>query len=234
MRLLSRSQASAEVARSKKAQIDEGMKIANRVDALRATLADLESQHLKYISETRDEAKRMMTGLADGIKALKKEIVGLEAERNRLREPLDAEWQQLETKKEEVIQMVEKSRGMKDSISLEKVKQELLTKKTRESLERARVRERALKVALVEASEDRATANNILIQQQNEKKNQDQKFEARKQDLSQKEFHLKQISESLELQRERQDEKDLELVEREKAVNDKYQTLLRAIERNKQ
>lgn len=233
MKLLSRSQASSEANKNRKAQIDDGVIIASRIDALRKTLAELETQHVKYMSHISEEGRNMMEGLATGISRLKKEIVGLEAERDRLRIPLDAEWVEVKNQKKIAEETVVKSKEVHSVILLEKDRQQSFTKKIKESLEKSRVRERALKVALVEASEDRAVAFTLRQKVENDEIKQQRSFAQREKELDEKERVIDQTSVALESQRARQDSRELEQTEREREINDKYATLQRTLKRQK-
>jgi len=233
MKLLSRPQANAEAARNRKAQIDEGMKIAGRVDVLRKTLSDLEKQHSEYVSKIKEEGKTIMSGLEQEILALRREIGELTAQKNELLKPLDAEWELARKAKKEGEEVLEEVKGLHIIVEKEKAKQEVNTKKTKESLDKSRVRERALRVAFVEASEDRAMAAKILKDAQLHKEESDKNCLERENELDLRERrndfdfaanqHQKEINEARS--------KDLDL--REKEIKDKYETLLRTINRTK-
>lgn len=234
MKLLTRSQLSSEAVKQRKIQIDEGVKIASRVDALRNTVVELEGQHLQYIAQMKEEEKRVLTGLEEGIRNLKSEIATLEVERTKLLEPLDTKWEEVKNKEKEAKEIIEKAKEVHSIILQDKERQDILTQKIKESRERIRVRERALRTAFIEASEDRAEAYKIKTETQNEKEAQNQEFKKREQELDQKEHGNDQTTVALQAQRERYDSKDLQLADKERAINDKYETLLRTINRTKQ
>jgi len=108
MKLLTKSQVSQEVNFQKKQQIDEGISIATRVDALRKTLGELELQYKEFATLKQKELDGLFTALEKEIQEKRYEIKILEERRIKLLKPLNEEWKQvkeaqseLETKEEE-------------------------------------------------------------------------------------------------------------------------------------
>lgn len=92
MKLLKKNEASKEIVLARKMQTDEGLAIATKIDSLRASLNDLEVQHLHFAQNKETELQQRLGGLTKQIKELKAEITLLESKRIELLKPLDAEW----------------------------------------------------------------------------------------------------------------------------------------------
>ena len=102
MKLLPKSIINSELASQKKKQIDEGLLIAKKVDALRQTLASLETQHTNFISSMKSELKAQTQPLIDEIASKKLEIKNLSAKREELLVPLTKEWNEVNSKRKEI------------------------------------------------------------------------------------------------------------------------------------
>lgn len=92
MKLLKKSIIQSDLAFQRKQQIDEGILIAQKVDALRQTLASLESQHKRFVEGTKRELEKEIQSLVLDIQNFKVEILSLKEKREKLLEPLTVEW----------------------------------------------------------------------------------------------------------------------------------------------
>ena len=124
MKLLPKSVVNTELASQKKKQIDEGLLIARKVDALRVTLASLEKQHKDFIDGMQIELKLQTKPLIDEISERKLEIRDLEEKKKLLLVPLTKEWSE-----------VNEQRKQLDIISENLAKEQIVMKKDREVLE---------------------------------------------------------------------------------------------------
>lgn len=222
-----------EKARNTKAQIDEGVRIATKIDALRVTLASLEAQHKMFMTNMVVEQKQMMSGLADGIKALKAEIVELEAYRAELQKPLDAHWEFVKSKEAQVDKVLNENLIIQTKILLEHSKQTKTTEKIKDAFSRVKINERALALMLSKADQANDDAQRILENALNSKRAQESELNSRKKELDEQErandsdFVANQNQKKLNADREE------ELNIRERQINDKYATLQRTINRTK-
>jgi SMC interacting uncharacterized protein involved in chromosome segregation len=107
MKLRPKSQIDAQVASQRKAQIDEGVRIAQKVDALRETLSMLEAQHEQYIAGMKGELDRQTSDRVQRIAELESEIRELEEKRKLLLAPLDEAWAEVRTEKQKVQVLIE-------------------------------------------------------------------------------------------------------------------------------
>ena len=102
MKLLKKSVLKNELEAQKKLQVDEGVYIANKVDALKKSLVELEVQHRTFIENKQLEIDDQFKLLEREIKEKKVEIKSLEEKRVELLKPLDEEHKKLNQRKVEL------------------------------------------------------------------------------------------------------------------------------------
>ncbi len=105
MKLLKRSEASTEMNIQRKQQVDEGVHIAKRVDALRDTLQTLETQFKNFAEDKKIELQTLLGNLEKDILAKRSEIEVLEFRKGEALKPIKEELVQLEDarKKNEIF-----------------------------------------------------------------------------------------------------------------------------------
>lgn len=234
MKLLPRKQLDVQVAFEKKQQIDEGVKIASRIDVLRQTLASLEVQHKEFLGGMQAELKRTTQGLIDGIAAKKKELVELQAEIEKKRIPLDAEKAELVQERKIVSSLkVDYDKKIKE-VSLKESQLSAKNTKANTSLSNIKVRERELikfydKIAKLEQS-----TQVINKKAADEKEEQDRLLEEARSRLRTREAKCKSDMQSVLNLQGLLLLKETELDNRDKAITDRYETLQRTINRTQQ
>ena len=130
MKLLPKSVVNTEIASQKKKQIDEGLLIAKKVDALRETLASLEKQHKDFLNGMQDELKAQIDPLIKEIAQRKLEITDLEEKRRKLLIPLDTAWDEVNkiktdiTSKQEELSKKEKELKKSEEVLENRLKKE--------------------------------------------------------------------------------------------------------------
>ncbi len=102
MKLLPKSVINTELANQKKKQIDEGLLIARKIDALRITLLSLEKQQKDFISGMKDEVNKELKSLIDKLASTKIEIQDLEDKRKLLLLPLTKEWNEVNEQRKQI------------------------------------------------------------------------------------------------------------------------------------
>lgn len=233
MKLLSKSRIASEQAQQRKLQIDEGVKLATRIDALRRTDADIEAQHQKFIAGMKDQMESEIHGLDGEIKYRKREISELEIIKQELLKPLDAKWKEVVSKEEAVDALFSKIKSDSEFAEKNVIKASALQKKTKETYDIARIKEREITRIHVKAETTLAEAEKIKI---------DAEAKTEVQDILLKE----RIKYSDDNERRNDfdyvannnfksilDDREEELNNRERQINDKYETLLRTINRIK-
>lgn len=154
MKLLKKSAVSSELAQQKKNQIDEGVRIASKVDALRQSLASLESQEREFISGMQSRLRAETDHLHREIESLKSEILSLEEKRALLLIPLDAERESVRSAKSENDSLRSKIDAGLRRISDKESKMDLISKESRSRLSNIKVRERELEKTIARAIEN--------------------------------------------------------------------------------
>lgn len=233
MKLLKKSTVTSELNLQRKNQIDEGIVLAKKVDALRKTLSELEAQHQNFIISKEQELSTRFKELENSIKELKAEIRELEQRRSELLKPLDAEWAELKSK--EIYLQQKEEDNQKWFIQLQQSEKDILL--TEEELERKSI---VLDNNLVTANKERLEANILLTNALNKaKETEDRSVKA--EEILQK--HIKEL-----MSREAQvasKEREVEIIKanllrEEKAINkqrlllvDREATLERELKRQK-
>lgn len=102
MRLLDPKQVSAAKAQERKLEIDEGMKIAKRVDALREALVQEEQNVAQFRAGVVPKLQEQIAELCLEVDRKKEELDEANRHLALAREPLDKEWAELHADKAEV------------------------------------------------------------------------------------------------------------------------------------
>lgn len=101
-RLLPKPDLARERANERKTEIDQGLALARKVDALRETSATEEAKLARFRAETLESIRNDMNDLSGAKRALEGQISGLEARRAELLKPLDSEWAEVREKESEL------------------------------------------------------------------------------------------------------------------------------------
>ncbi len=233
MKLLDKKKILSESNAQKKEQIDEGVRIAKKVDILREELPRLEKQRADFLAGSQMELDKAIGSRIEKKATLDREIKVAGEELARLRKPLDDEWAKLS---EDVVAL------HKEQEQLDADKNEL--SKKAKGIEESEKRLDARETAVAERERITGLLNNEAI---------DLKTEAERISnvtAKEKEEHTKKLEEeTAQIAREQKaievatnlnehnkkvlDRREAKVTERERIVEDKYQTLLRSIKRLK-
>jgi uncharacterized protein YoxC len=233
MKLPTKSQVQVELARERKAQIDEGVRIAQKVDSLRNTLSSLEKQHNEFINSMETGLKAKVKPLEEEIKAKKAELVVLEDRKRELSKPLDEEWKKV---KEEKIKLEQKEKEFDEKFAQVESKREFLEKKALELKDiqsRIRTQERELAKVYSEALTDNKETAEILLLTKEYESDQRKVIDEEWKRIE-VERNENKISSLANKNREEQlNRKQKELGDKEIEIRDKYKTLERTLKRIK-
>lgn len=121
MKLQSKKQLNNQFQETRRQEIEEGVKLAKKIDVLRETLASLEKQHETFLAGMGRELDEKTKEQRLEIARLQSEIKQLEERRKVLLAPIDDEWVKLE----EAKQKLEEDKSLIDieSNELQKKKQ---------------------------------------------------------------------------------------------------------------
>lgn len=228
MILPKRKDVQIEIQAQRKSQIDEGVILAGKIDTLRRTLGDLESQHKVLLESLTNEAKSKSLALSKEIESKQDEVKILEENRKKLLEPLDQAWKEVRVKEEDLSEKTDKIRVFRQNLTEDKKELGNKLKKARDILkdisEKSSQANDFFNKAYDLKLKTEATNNSIL----NEKEKQSKEFEAKNSNLEKVEARNEFDRQANENLKKILDTKEIKLNNRERAINDKYQTLLRS------
>jgi chromosome segregation ATPase len=231
MKLQAPKQLNNELNLQRKNQIDEGVKIATKVDALRQTLASLEQQHTVFLAGSREEAERISTDFRVQKESLQGEIRKLEERKAELMKPLDDEWATLNEAKEQ----------FKLEVADYEIKKDELQEKEKEIKEgEKRLLERTKTLDSTEETIKRVSRETIELNEQAKglKERQVREYEQFSRDHKERNREIETREKALIVQANYNshqkailDKREKQLNDKEKFINDKYNTLLRTLSR---
>lgn len=231
MRLLDKKNVASEAASQRKAQIDEGLRLAQKIDKLRSEKDSLEEQRNRFIAGAKEELAKQTLDLVNEIAVRKAQIVELEAQRKRLLEPLDNQRALLTQREAELNEEKDKIAKGLQVIQEKTARLDEIKKKEKESLQKIKIREHELERAYLKAenhsSETEKIHNDLIAQKDSWVSQKAQEEKEIKRLQGENEFN-RQANENM---KEILHRRELELNDREKMVNDRYQTLLRSEQR---
>lgn len=155
MKLLDKKTANAEVATQKKQQIDSGIKLAKKVDALRETLGEEEKNLETFRTETVKGVQIEIDSLIRQKDTIKEEINVLNRQKAKALVPLEVEWERVRR----VSVKLEKDRMLFDQMSFSFTEREAEIERSEREAENEKERASNLKHR---ASEDLAEADSTL------------------------------------------------------------------------
>lgn len=233
MRLVDKKQVAADTATQRKKDIDEGIKLASKVDILRETVVTEEGNLRRFREETTKAIQKEIDDLVHVKDTLKGEISVLERRKAEAMIPLDAEWEKLRQGQQKLLTDTqawgEKSdilkerqnaveRGEKE-VEIDKERAKDLTHRAAQSLAQA---DETLKEARESAADIRNKAQIVLGQC--ELKNQD--AELREKAVAVREKEVEVVWGKVRA-------KETDLATRELTLKDQYSTLERTTKRLK-
>lgn len=233
MKLLPKSVINTELASQKKKQIDEGLMIAKKVDALRETLSSLEKQHRDFIGGMQIELKLQTQPLINEIAERKLEIENLKSKKEELLVPLTKEWNEVNEKRKELDQISEKlAKEQATLLQKEKVLEERL-KKEKENIFKINTIRNELAKILKKGQENEEKTKKALEFVELAKENSLKEIEERKQAILSRDAEVAVREREVQLQKETND-RDCKFIKEEKIrLLDQRATLERALNRKK-
>lgn len=134
MRLLSKKDINQANSVARTQEINEGKKLAKRIDGLRETLLNEEASLEKFRCETVAAIQAEITPLEEQKGLLEKDVRELTQKRIELRKPLTAEWETVEKAKDDIKKQQEDLEKQRAIVDVDKKE----AKKERKEAERAK------------------------------------------------------------------------------------------------
>lgn len=233
MQLLKRSTVQTEVSNQRQKQIDEGLRIAQKVDALRQTLGELEQQQAKFLAGMEKELEERTQPLVKKIASLQKDIEDLEEKRKLLLEPIDSKWVAVNAKESELEETQTLLEKKTSEIIFREERVTDLGIELKNRLFKVKTRERELDKTIRTASEELYIAQEKHIEAQKAKDASDQYSKESKQELFTREADVAVREREVKMLQNHTIDRERELDERETLIKDREDTLERELNRRK-
>jgi len=231
MKLLSKTEVIAVKAQERLVEVQEGLKVARKVDALREAAAKEETSLELFRSETLKKIHEEIKSVTDTRDALKEEVRQLEQDKKEALKPLDAAWQEVNVAKDTANRMVEEH--AKTRFALAEWTKELEQQEKGIAKERAKLMNMHIlvKKALEEADTlkaDTELTNNVAHTAY-------QKFLTERQEqkrlLTARESEVSAREKRVQRQKEKNDQRHIDLNAREKILKDRIALFERNLKR---
>lgn len=231
MRLQPKKAIAADLATQRKAQIDEGVKIASKVDALRETLVQEEGNLERFRTESIAIVQADIDRYIDTKNNLISEVQTLERRKAEAQIPLDMEWEKLRQAEARFLRDKQAWGEKSDSLDERQSQIERAEVEVANEKERAADLKHRASVLLAEADETRKEAREVSAEIRNKAQAVLMAAEAKEQEVEIKKKEITKRVVELELVAKRQLTKEIEQAQHDKTIKDKYATLERTINR---
>jgi hypothetical protein len=234
MKLLPQKQLADKINDQKKSEIDAGLFLARKVDALRENLADTQKEHDESIDSLNKEFALFSGEMASKKYELEREIKGLETVRLSLQKPLDDAWEVFHRQNDELLVSQNKLLEDKNKVNERKIELDKISERIDKLLEeitcdKSESEQKLLKVDILlkETKEELKIAKKERLEQHN-------KHEKKIRELSNKQTEYEIALNTLEIKKQELDTKESELINREKHLESQQVSLRIAYEKIKQ
>lgn len=212
--------------------VDNGIKLARKVDTLRDTLEKLEKRHALFLEGTQIELRNKTKELLSQIHSLEEEIKMLEAKRKELLIPLYQEWERVKEREGTLDEREEKIKELRTDLTylkgeLDKREESLQIDELRNEETRRQVTLHAQKVsdALLEAQ-------NTLLNARDEEKDIKDALSKRQSNMVKKEKEVELRENNITLREQNITLKEKEITNETIRLADMRATLERALKRH--
>lgn len=230
-KLLDKKTINREIAAQTKQQIDAGIVLSKKVDAVRDTLLEEEGNLERFRSQTVSIAQKEIDALIQKRGTLLADIKELEKERTLLQMPLDAEWEKLKSSYLKYADQVGTLESAKETVARQIGENTMLAHEL--DVEHGRVSEmkRITEEKLLHATDDLSRAREESSKMRNLAQTVLSSAEFREKVVIQREKDFQSLVEWVEKEKERISLADKDLERREKVLKDRYATLERTLNR---
>lgn len=232
MKLLTKSEIDQQRAAERKLEIDEGMKLARRVDNLRRTAAEEEGKLTVFGEANKQIVLEQLSELVNDRDTLRIEVGDLEVQRAKALEPVDAEWEKVNARSAELdeqdVDLRYRARVMKDEEeSLAIRRKDVADAESRIALDRKQTTRNLLDSDAMRTEVALAKVEFDTYQQKTVSS-----LEAREAKVRSDEENVVNRLERVQAREVEQDERERALNERERAVTDLEATTARNTKRH--
>jgi len=231
MKLLTQNQVFAQKSSERKAELDEGLKIAKRVDEVRLTLQKEQMALEKFRGETTKIVQAEINALLAKKDELTRENMIIERQNLNLKRPFDEEWELIKmTRLNELDEKLYDVERREKDLAKKEFDLGFLEKDIKDAEARIMDQDKRSESALKSATEKEQEAHEILNQAKIRDANIQSEIDAKTKAFKENEDKWKAWQMDLEVREEALKRSIQALVKRERFVNDKYRTLLRTEE----
>lgn len=217
MKLLEKSQVNNLKQSEQKAIIDSGVNLAKKIDILRQELPILEKQRSDFISKSRIELEQSIKDLKDIKDTLSTEIVSQKKVLEKLREPLDKEWNKIKKEKiylsdernktdiylKELVEKLKVSENDRIYISISKKKVIEIENETQKLFEKSKKNESDTRIALEKVTYLKEIKETELYNREVENETKEKDLIKREKQLIQDIENLNKEKKKLQLKKQR-------------------------------
>lgn len=233
MRLLPKSEILEAKNLDRKIEIDEGAKLAGKIDLLRKTVAEEEQNLSKFRLESLKTLREEMGALKEQRDDLEKDIEGLKETRKLLQVPLDAEWEEV-SNKSDILAEFENSLNAKSlELSIKESEIEQKQKDIREEVQRQEEKGRQIQENLQKSAANQSESENILFIAKADALQKMVRVDQKSQELVSREAFIASRERELEIEREHIENDRKEIIRQNILLRDREGQLEREIKRRK-
>lgn len=227
IRLLDKKELAQQRSNERKLEIEEGVKLARKVDALRETVAVEEVKLSKFKTETTSQVKAEIDALIIEKGLIETEVTLLRKERIDLQKPLDAEWEKLRAKEKIVQNLSEIIEGKLDLI--DQLEQKLDEREASIKVEEEKIDDakKTLEKEARDSAKNLERSQNMLKEAFVEKQSIDTFSNNKELDFLRREGGIATRERNLDMRAQSLDKREKSLNDREIRLQDREQTLLR-------
>ena len=233
MRLPDKRTVQTVMAGQRKSQIDEGVAIAKKVDALRETYSSLQTQQQLFIDSMSTALTKRTEELNEEIANKERVVLDLEQKRMKLLEPLTLKWDEVEKEKEE-LESLRKELKAKDK-ELYDIQNELEEKRKEIYLDEERVEDlkKQVNIQVDKVYDSSLQAQNTLLNALDKETQVNTQLEAKRKAIEGKEQEVLIRERNITLKEENINRQEQEIIKTKLMLADQRATLDRAFARLK-
>ena len=211
--------------------IDNGIKLARKVDGLRETISELEQKHALFIEGTTTELQRRTEELSLEISLKEKQVKDLEQDRQKLLEPFVIKWEEVYEKEEQLIKETDKLNLLKKELTDYKSELDEREKNLSQEEERIVNLKKQIKVQVERVTDSSLQAQNTLLNAQEHERLVLSQLEEKTSVIVKKEKELSLRETNILTREEKLEEEEKEIINEKIRLADQRATLQRAMSR---
>lgn len=233
MKLLTKEDIAKQKSTERKSEIDEGLKLARKVDVLRETASKEESNLARFRAETLDRVKADILVLTKEKKLLIEEIESLKVTKDDIKRSSELEWQKVGEAKEDIGE--KESDIARKALELEGIKSKLTSKSKELELRETHIANKEAKVAKMVSESDTNLQNaKASLERTRSKKTEiEAEIHQKSNDLLLREAYISARERELKLEREAIEYEKSGIINKNILLQDRERTLERELQRQR-